>query len=233
MKRGIGFLAIKLKYGQNNCYWNKRQNNWVELNNATAFKSYSATTQHIKANYLLSKLVQEGRLSVVELKVAEIKERQRPSWTDYFLGLAMTIKERSHDTQTQVGCVITDTQHRILGTGYNGFPKGMRDAELPTTRPAKYPWMRHAERNALDNCIIRPEDGIAYLTVIPCFRCLTDLWQAGITSVYYIQSGTAKCIDEADIKLREEFLSHVCNIRLIPVNPNLDWLANVWHGVKS
>ena len=45
----------------------------------------------------------------------------RPDWTDYFLGLAKVISQRSHDIHTQHGCVITDQNHRILGVGYNGF----------------------------------------------------------------------------------------------------------------
>ena len=57
--------------------------------------------------------------------------------------------QRSHDAQTQHGCVITDANHRIVGVGYNGFPRGLDDSSLPTTRPEKYHWMIHAEINAL------------------------------------------------------------------------------------
>ena len=85
----------------------------------------------------------------------------RPSWTDYFLGLAKVASQRSHDIHTQHGCVITDRLNRILGVGYNGYPKNVDDDSLPTSRPEKYAWMIHAERNALANCIVRPDDGIA------------------------------------------------------------------------
>ena len=85
----------------------------------------------------------------------------RPEWDDYFLGLAKAVSLRSHDIDTQHGCLITDPDHRILGVGYNGFPRGMDDSLLPTHRPEKYHWMIHAERNALSNCTIRPEKGIA------------------------------------------------------------------------
>ena len=88
----------------------------------------------------------------------------RPSWTDYFLGLAKVISQRSHDIHTQHGCVITDQNNRILGVGYNGFPRGLKDSDLPTSRPEKYSWMVHSERNALSNCVVRPDDGIAYVT---------------------------------------------------------------------
>ena len=61
----------------------------------------------------------------------------RPDWNNYFLGIAKVVAQRSHDQHTKHGCVITDAVHRILGVGYNGFPKGMNDSKLPLTRPEK------------------------------------------------------------------------------------------------
>ena len=107
----------------------------------------------------------------------------RPEWDDYFLGIAQVVAQRSHDAQTQHGCVITDANHRIIGVGYNGFPRGMDDSSLPTTRPEKYPWMIHAERNALSNCVIRPDKGIAYVTGQCCNDCIMALWQEGVETV--------------------------------------------------
>ena len=52
-----------------------------------------------------------------------MNSKTRPNWTDYFLGLAKVASQRSHDIHTQHGCVITDRNNRILGVGYNGFPK--------------------------------------------------------------------------------------------------------------
>lgn len=155
-----------------------------------------------------------------------IPYQTRPCWTDYFIGLAWLVKERSHDIQTKIGCVITDQKNRILSTGYNGFPAGMRDAELPNIRPGKYKWMRHAERNALDNCLVRPDNGIAYVTNVCCARCTMDLWQEGVRKVYFLDVQNAKCIDEADKALQQEFLDHV-SLEMIPVKANLDWLNSV------
>ena len=64
---------------------------------------------------------------------------QRPTWTDYFLGLAKVISQRSHDIHTQHGCVITDSKNRILGVGYNGFPRGCSDDALPWARESNDP----------------------------------------------------------------------------------------------
>lgn len=109
----------------------------------------------------------------------------RPTWTQYFLEIAQTVKTRSHDAQTQHGCVITDTDHHIVGTGYNGFPPGVDDSALPKERPEKYPYVLHAEENAILNAT-RPLKGCTmYVTGKPCVPCLRRIMAVGITHVYY------------------------------------------------
>ena len=134
--------------------------------------------------------------------------------------------KRSHDVQTQHGCVITDINNRILGVGYNGFPKGMDDSQLPNTRPDKYPWMIHAERNALSNCVVRPDNGIAYVTGQSCNDCIIALWQEGIKKVVMsIDHGTHLFDDDA--KKRFDTFVHMTNIDIIYSKPNLSWLKEL------
>ena len=52
----------------------------------------------------------------------------RPSWDQYFLAIAHLVSIRSHDEQTQVGCVIVNGDNHIVGVGYNGFPSGIEDS---------------------------------------------------------------------------------------------------------
>lgn len=150
----------------------------------------------------------------------------RPDWTDYFLGLAKVVSQRSHDIHTQHGCVITDTQHRILGVGYNGFPKGMNDSSLPTSRPEKYQWMIHAERNSLSNCVIRPDNGIAYVTGQSCNDCIMALWQEGITKVIMANSHGTKLFDQEQQKLFDLFIEQT-GMEILRVEPNFEWLKNL------
>lgn len=150
----------------------------------------------------------------------------RPSWTDYFLGLARVVASRSHDIQTQHGCIITDSQNRILGVGYNGFARGLNDQELPKTRPDKYPWMIHAERNALSNCIVRPENGIAYVTGQCCNDCIMALWQEGINQVYMIDNHGTHLFDQ-EAKKRFDTFVQMSNIKINYIKPNLDWLKHL------
>jgi len=149
----------------------------------------------------------------------------RPNWTDYFLGLAKVVSQRSHDIHTQHGCVITDKQHRILGVGYNGFPKGMDDSTLPTSRPEKYHWMIHAERNALSNCVIRPDNGTAYVTGQSCNDCIMALWQEGITKVIMANSHGTKLFDQEQQKLFDLFIEQT-GMKILKVEPNFEWLKN-------
>lgn len=150
----------------------------------------------------------------------------RPNWTDYFLGLAKVISKRSHDIHTQHGCVITDQNHRILGVGYNGFPKGLIDSELPTDRPDKYHWMVHSERNALSNCVIRPDNGIAYVTGQCCNDCIIALWQEGIKTVYMIDDHGTKLFDHAAQQRFDTFIK-MSGMNIHKVQPDLSWLTHI------
>lgn len=147
----------------------------------------------------------------------------RPSWTDYFLGLAKVASQRSHDIHTQHGCVIVDKNNRILGMGYNGFPKGLDDTQLPTSRPEKYAWMVHAERNALSNCVVRPDNATAYVTGQCCNDCIMALWQEGVTKVVMSNShGTHKFDDNAK-KIFDTFVS-MSKMDISYIDPDLSWL---------
>jgi len=150
----------------------------------------------------------------------------RPNWTDYFLGLAKVVSQRSHDIHTQHGCVITDQNNRILGVGYNGFPHGLVDNNLPTNRPDKYHWMVHSERNALSNCVVRPDNGIAYVTGQCCNDCIMALWQEGIKKVFMIDNhGTILFDDNA--KKRFDLFVEMSRIEIYKVDPDLSWIKNI------
>lgn len=150
----------------------------------------------------------------------------RPSWTNYFLGLAKVASQRSHDIHTQHGCVITDSANRILGVGYNGFPKGLDDSKLPTSRPEKYFWMTHAERSALANCIVRPDNGIAYVTGQCCNDCIIALWQEGVKTVIMANNHGTQLFDN-DAKKRFDTFVEMSGINIQYVNPDLSWLKNL------
>jgi dCMP deaminase len=159
----------------------------------------------------------------------------RPSWQDYFLGLALVISKRSHDIHTQHGCILVDElTHHILATGYNGFPRGMNDSSLPTNRPNKdnpdaphkYDWMIHSEVNACNNMTVAAnENTVAYVTGECCTPCLLHMWQRGITKVVQRNSyGSKHLIDERTRKNREILLAQT-GMKVYTVDPDLSWLS--------
>ena len=46
------------------------------------------------------------------------------SWDEYFMGVAVLSSMRSKDPNTQVGACIVNSEKKIVGVGYNGFPWG-------------------------------------------------------------------------------------------------------------
>lgn len=55
-----------------------------------------------------------------------IKKREAMSWDDYFMSVSFLSAMRSKDPSTQVGACIVNEDKRIVGIGYNGFPRGCR-----------------------------------------------------------------------------------------------------------
>ena len=111
-------------------------------------------------------------------------------WNDYFMGLAHLSAMRSKDPSTQVGAVIVDERKRVVSIGYNGMPYGCDDDEFTWEREGqfldtKYPYVVHAELNAILNAP-RPVIGCTiYVSLFPCNECAKAIIQSGITRVVY------------------------------------------------
>ncbi len=115
------------------------------------------------------------------------------SWDEYFMGIALLSAYRSKDPNTQVGACIVNSDNRIVGVGYNGFPRGCSDDVLPWEREGtnknetKYPYVCHAELNAILNTNGRSlKDSRMYVALFPCNECAKAIIQAGINEVIYM-----------------------------------------------
>ncbi len=122
---------------------------------------------------------------VIEINYKNRKLVYRPSWDDYFLEIARVVAKRSLDGETQVGVVIVDSNRRILATGYNGFPPGCDDGELPNLRPDKYPFMVHAEINAIASSRQDLRGSTLYCLWSPCRDCAKAIITAGVRRVVF------------------------------------------------
>lgn len=104
-------------------------------------------------------------------------------WDRRFIDLAQLVSTWSKDPSTKIGVVLVDKERRVLGLGYNGFPRGVEDtAERLNDRPTKYKLVVHAEVNAILNCTHRPEGATLYMWPggPPCNECAKAVIQAGI-----------------------------------------------------
>ena len=114
------------------------------------------------------------------------------TWDEYFMGVAVLSAQRSKDPNTQVGACIVNPEKRIVGVGYNGFPAGCSDDNLPWSRQGKfletkYPFICHAELNAILNSISRDlKDCTMYVALFPCNECAKAIIQSGINEVVYL-----------------------------------------------
>ena len=121
-----------------------------------------------------------------------MKRQEYISWDEYFMGVAMLAARRSKDPSTQVGACIVDEDNRILSTGYNGFPQGCSDDEYPwaregDTNDTKYPFVVHAELNAILNNRGKNLVGARiYVALFPCNECAKAIIQSGIREVVYL-----------------------------------------------
>ena len=52
----------------------------------------------------------------------------RPSWDEYFMGIAWQVGSRSTCLRRNIGAVLVKDK-RILATGYNGVPAGLKHCE--------------------------------------------------------------------------------------------------------
>ncbi|KAL4448403.1 hypothetical protein ABPG75_005622 [Micractinium tetrahymenae] len=116
------------------------------------------------------------------------------SWDDYFMAVAFLSAQRSKDPNKQVGACIVDQNNVICGIGYNGFPRGCADSELPWSKKSrrgdpldtKYPYVCHAEMNAILNKNGASVAGAkVYVTMFPCNECAKLMIQAGISEVVF------------------------------------------------
>ena len=115
-------------------------------------------------------------------------------WVEYFQNLAHQVKLKSKDERTQIGAVIVGKDKEIVSTGYNSFPRGIKDnVKERQERPEKYFWFEHAERNAIYNAArigVSTKGCTMYLSCgIPCSDCARGIINAGITRIFCERAG--------------------------------------------
>lgn len=130
----------------------------------------------------------------------------------YYMDLAVAVEKGADCLGTKVGAVIV-LEDRVISTGYNGTPTAFKNCkEGGCVRCQDRAWERdgkpelivdkaHKAGQALDRCVcvhaeqnafitaarfgIAVDGGVLYTTQSPCFSCLKESIQAGITRIVY------------------------------------------------
>ncbi|MBW3019108.1 AAA family ATPase [Candidatus Woesearchaeota archaeon] len=151
-----------------------------------------------------------------------VLQPSRPSWDDYFMGVAEIIKLRCTCMSAKKGAVIVRDK-RIISTGYNGSPKGIKHCtdggckrctlrHLGKMKSGVYaePCIcAHSEENAIVQAAVNgisTKGAVIYTTFTPCVNCAKMIINAEIkeviAKVLYPDDDAMQLFKEAGIKVR-------------------------------
>ena len=142
---------------------------------------------------------------------------QRPSWDEYFSRIAVEVSQRSTCQRRHVGAILV-LDKRILATGYNGAPRGLRHCletgclrakhGVPSGQRHELCRGLHAEMNVLIQAAshgIRVEGATLYSTSFPCSLCAKMIINGGVRRVVaqadYADPLAKELLAEAEVKM--------------------------------
>jgi dCMP deaminase len=156
---------------------------------------------------------------------------------EYYMGIAIAVRRKANCLGRKVGAILVRGD-RIISTGYNGTPEGMRNCldggcircRERETYKASVGYdvciCVHAEQNALvtaarfGNAV---ENATVYSTLRPCFDRTKASLQAKVKAVYYLHNWEHPITElrEQYEMLQKEFSEGVHQI--VVADPDADW----------
>ena len=143
----------------------------------------------------------------------------RPDWDTYFMDIAHVVARRSNCRRRHVAALIV-RERRIVSTGYNGTPRGIRNCSDGGCPRCAGPAASgenlgdcicaHAEENAIVQAAyhgIEVRGGTLYCTTSPCLMCCKMIINAGLKEVVYeldyrFSAAARKLLREGKVKVR-------------------------------
>ena len=123
------------------------------------------------------------------------RRERRPSWEAYFMNIAELVAQRSTCTRRAVGSIVVKDK-RILSTGYNGAPSGIRHClevgclreslNIPSGERHELCRGIHAEQNAIIQAAyhgVSVKGAVVYCTNQPCSICARMIINNGIKKI--------------------------------------------------
>ena len=144
--------------------------------------------------------------------------KHRPTWDEYFIAITKQVATRSTCLSRKVGAIIVKDK-RILTTGYNGAPRGVKscieigrcmrqDMDVPSGQRHEICRALHAEQNAVIQAAyhgVQIAGSDVYSTTQPCILCAKMLINAGIKKIYYYEEYpdyfALELLEEAGVEL--------------------------------
>lgn len=144
--------------------------------------------------------------------------KHRPTWDEYFIAITKQVATRSTCLRRKVGAIIVKDK-RILTTGYNGAPRGVKscieigrcmrqDMDVPSGQRHEICRALHAEQNAVIQAAyhgVQIAGSDVYSTTQPCILCAKMLINAGIKKIYYYEEYpdyfALELLEEAGVEL--------------------------------
>ncbi len=136
----------------------------------------------------------------------------RPTWDEYFAEMLNIVKKRSTCLRRDVSAIIVK-DNRIISTGYNGSPKGVKHCEelgcireqmgVPSGQRHELCRGIHAEQNAIIQAAVYGvsiSGATIYVSHSPCVLCAKMIINAGIKNVKYLEGYP----DEASLEILNE-----------------------------
>jgi dCMP deaminase len=142
----------------------------------------------------------------------------RPGWDEYFMSIAALVGKRATCLRRMVGAILVKDK-RILATGYNGAPTGLKhcaetgclrqELGVPSGERSEICRGLHAEQNAIIQAAyhgVSIKGATLYCTNQPCSICTKMLINAGIAEIVfedgYPDPLAEKLLQDAPIRLR-------------------------------
>ena len=135
----------------------------------------------------------------------------RPSWEAYFMDITYLVAKRSTCLRRAVGAIVVKDK-RVLSTGYNGAPTGIKHCletgclreKLNIASGENHELCRgiHAEQNAIIQAAyhgVSIKGASLFCTNLPCSICAKMIINAGIRRICYA-SGYADSMSEEMLK---------------------------------
>lgn len=144
----------------------------------------------------------------------------RPSWDEYFMDVAHSVKERADCIRRQVGAILVKDK-QIISTGYNGTPRGIKNCSEGGCERCQADENEHPRGKDLDKCVcshaeentivqaalhgMATEGATLYTTNSPCTICCKMIINAGIKRIVlggdYPDELGLKLLKEAGVEL--------------------------------